>query len=208
MVRNEIRDANLNNSTQWDSSQIEEMSVQSLKIEQKGPNWEGKQYLLFKSVELFSSSGKFSSGVFKTLFREHRTEIRQFVYVTARDFDLSEVHSLSPRRIFVQGGLVGRLKLSGLGSPAKQELISALNNLFHREKPKDKRRPKLELGLFGKLVHGSVKLVLERRLAHIGKSSSTTWACGSYDQYRDRFCRRNTYSHCDIDNSRDVILTG
>jgi hypothetical protein len=91
VVRKPIRNAELNNY------EIEEMFVQSLKIEQKGPNWEGKQSLLFKSVELFSSSGKYRSGVFKRLFREHRAEIRQFVCVTARDFDLSEVHSLSPR---------------------------------------------------------------------------------------------------------------
>jgi hypothetical protein len=73
------------------------MSVQSLKIEQKGPNWAGGQYLKFRSLELFSRSGKFESGVFGSLFAEHRKEIRQFVSVTARDFDLNEVHSISPR---------------------------------------------------------------------------------------------------------------
>jgi hypothetical protein len=41
---------------------------------------------------------KFKSGVFKRLFSEHRNDIRQFVCLTARDYDLSDVHSISPRR--------------------------------------------------------------------------------------------------------------
>jgi hypothetical protein len=47
------------------------------------------------SIELFSSSGRFSSGVFRTLFDEHRGDIRKFVSVRCRNFDLSDVHLVS-----------------------------------------------------------------------------------------------------------------
>jgi hypothetical protein len=97
IVRKEIRDANLNGEDKRARFEIGEKSVRSLKIEQKGPSWEGRPCLFFKSLELFSKTGKFESGVFKTLFSEHRNEIRQFVCLTARDYDLSDVHSLSPR---------------------------------------------------------------------------------------------------------------
>jgi hypothetical protein len=97
IVRREIRDANLNGRNQSERYEIGEMSVQSVKIEQKGVSWSGRHILHIHSVQFFSSAGKFKSGVFNSLFREHRNEIRQFVCVTARDFDLSEIHSISSR---------------------------------------------------------------------------------------------------------------
>jgi hypothetical protein len=97
IVRKEIRDANLNGTKKRERYDVGEMSVQSLKIEQKGPNSEGGQFLVFQSLELFSKSGEFRSGVFRSLFREHRNDIRQFVCVTARDGDLTDIHSISPR---------------------------------------------------------------------------------------------------------------
>jgi hypothetical protein len=80
------------------------MAVKSMTIEQKGKNWAGEQYLAIQSVEFFSSSGEFTSGVFRSLFGNHRKEIRQFVCVTARDFDLSEVPLISPRMDVVTFG--------------------------------------------------------------------------------------------------------
>jgi hypothetical protein len=77
--------------------QFEEIAITSVRIQQKSLNWEGTQYFHLGSVELFSSSGRFSSGVFRTLFDDHRTDIRKFVSVSSRDFDSSDVHLLSPR---------------------------------------------------------------------------------------------------------------
>jgi hypothetical protein len=50
-----------------------------------------------QSVELFSDSGEYSSGVFRKLFEHHRTEIRKFVRVTVRDFDPGYVQSMSDK---------------------------------------------------------------------------------------------------------------
>jgi hypothetical protein len=128
IVRHQIHDADLKEKHKWERYPIGEMSVQSVRIEQKSANWEGQQFLRFHSVELFSASGKYQTGVFRSLFEDHRNEIRQFVCVTARDFDLSVTHLLSPRtnvctltgkrdwieidfrdhRLFVNGYRVGR----------------------------------------------------------------------------------------------------
>jgi hypothetical protein len=73
------------------------MLVQSVRIEQKGRNWAGKQSLHVRSLELFSTTGQFTTGVFRALFREHRHDIHQFLCVSARDFDFTEFHLISPR---------------------------------------------------------------------------------------------------------------
>jgi hypothetical protein len=92
-----IRDADLKGPNKSQRYKVDQRSVRSLKIEQKGPDCVGSQFLNFGSLELFSNSEKFSSGVFRSLFSEHRDEIRRFVCVTARDFDLSVAHSIEPR---------------------------------------------------------------------------------------------------------------
>jgi hypothetical protein len=95
--RKEVRNADLNGQDKSERYELRQWSVRSVKIEQKGPNCEGEGFLHFKSLEFFSNSGELSSGVFRSLFSEHRKEIQRFVCVTARDFDLSGVHSISPR---------------------------------------------------------------------------------------------------------------
>jgi hypothetical protein len=95
--RKEIRNADLNGERKTARFELGQSLVRSVKIEQKGPNYQGSQYLSFKALEFFSNSGKYKSGLFRSLFLEHRDEIREFVCVTARDFDLSDVHSISPR---------------------------------------------------------------------------------------------------------------
>jgi hypothetical protein len=95
IVRKEIRDADLNGRGKSAKYCVGEISLRSLKIEQKGPNWESGRFLAFGAVEMFSACGK--SAVFDSLFRTHRNEIRELIGVTARDFNVSELHSISPR---------------------------------------------------------------------------------------------------------------
>jgi hypothetical protein len=68
-----------------------------VKIEQTGPNFAGSQTLYFRSLEFFSDSEQGKSGIFRSLFAEHREEIQRFVCVTARDYEPGDVHSISPR---------------------------------------------------------------------------------------------------------------
>jgi hypothetical protein len=78
---------------------MEELWIKSVKMEQKGRNWNERQYFNIGSIEFFSSSGRFSSGVFRTLFDSYRETIRKFVCVTARDFDPRDIHSIRPRTL-------------------------------------------------------------------------------------------------------------
>jgi hypothetical protein len=68
------------------------MCTKRLKIKQTGPNWQGEQIISVGRIDFFSQDGKYSEGVFRTLFRDHRHDIRKFVEVRAQDFDLEEIH--------------------------------------------------------------------------------------------------------------------
>jgi hypothetical protein len=98
VVRTQVRDANLNCADKRERFEIRRVVAQSVKIEQKGANWKGSQYLCFKSLEFFAPSGKFRSGVFGSLLKDHRDDVSRFVCLTARDFDMSDVHSVTSRK--------------------------------------------------------------------------------------------------------------
>jgi hypothetical protein len=103
-VRKRIQDAQelngANRSRTYSfASQTPERLIKSVKIEQTSPNWQGTQYFNIGSIEFFSASARFSSGVFRTLFAEHREEIRKFVRVTAKDFGTSQIHSILTKTI-------------------------------------------------------------------------------------------------------------
>jgi hypothetical protein len=68
-----------------------------VRIEHKRPSWDSENFRTLGSLELYSTSGEFTTGVFHSLFRDHRNEIHQFVSMTARYCDLRDVHSISPR---------------------------------------------------------------------------------------------------------------
>jgi hypothetical protein len=87
-----IRDADLNGPEKQFEIEFRDISTTQLKIKQTGPNWQGEQFFNIGKIEFFSRDGPYSEGVFRTLFRDHRQDIRKFVEVRARDFDLEEVH--------------------------------------------------------------------------------------------------------------------
>jgi hypothetical protein len=92
-----VRNANLNTPSRSETYPIDAMSITAVTITQRGPAWDGDQHLNFRSLELFAPDGEYASGVFRTLFNSYRAHIREVVSVTARDFDLGVVHSLTPR---------------------------------------------------------------------------------------------------------------
>jgi hypothetical protein len=92
ITRREVRDADLDGSNKSQRYEFEEMFIKSIKFQQKGPNWKGDRVFQLASIELFSSSRLFASGVFGTIFGHSRTGIHKLVSITARDFDASTVH--------------------------------------------------------------------------------------------------------------------
>jgi hypothetical protein len=87
-----IRDADLNGPGKQLEITFREILTTQLKIKQTGANWEGQQFFVVNKIEFFSPDAKYSEGVFRTLFRNHRPDIRKFIEVRARDFDLEEIH--------------------------------------------------------------------------------------------------------------------
>jgi hypothetical protein len=87
-----IPEANLNGKRKEFVIEFDEIMTNQLKIRQTGQNWQGEQHFRIGKIEFLSSDSAFSSGVFRTLFKEHRTTIHQFVDIRARDFDMAELH--------------------------------------------------------------------------------------------------------------------
>jgi hypothetical protein len=64
-----------------------------LKIKQTGPNLEGSQYFNVQKIEFLSPDPEYPNGIFRTLFNQHRANIRQYIQIRARDFDSVELHN-------------------------------------------------------------------------------------------------------------------
>jgi hypothetical protein len=76
---------------------FESIRTSALKIVQTGPNQSGEFYLNFGKIEFLSPDPKYRSGVYRTLFDTHRTDIRRYIEVRARDADPEELHLINPR---------------------------------------------------------------------------------------------------------------
>ena len=72
--------------------EFETTSVKMIRIESRGPNWDGSNFLNLGGFELHSPDDAYSGGVFRSLFSQHRDHIYDFFDVRARDFDGSEIH--------------------------------------------------------------------------------------------------------------------
>ena len=72
--------------------EFETTSVKMVRIESRGPNWDGDNFLMLGGFELLSPDDAYSGGVFRSLFSQHRDHIYDFFDVRARDFDGSEIH--------------------------------------------------------------------------------------------------------------------
>jgi hypothetical protein len=92
-----VRGANLAAPFQSETYSVGPLSITAVTITQSGPAWDGQQRVRFKSLELFAPAGLYSHGFFRALFNAHRDRIHQLISITARDYDLSDIHSLTPR---------------------------------------------------------------------------------------------------------------
>jgi hypothetical protein len=69
-----------------------EIQTDQFKIRQTGPNWQGEQHFRIGKIEFLSPDPAYYSGVFRTLFSEHRIAIHQFVEVRAGNCGLAGLH--------------------------------------------------------------------------------------------------------------------
>jgi serine/threonine protein kinase len=57
------------------------------RINQTSPNWHGLAYFRLAKIEFLSDDPRYTTGVFNTLFRNYRRDIRKYVCVSARTND-------------------------------------------------------------------------------------------------------------------------
>jgi hypothetical protein len=112
-----IQDADLNGQGKEIVIKFDEIVTDRLIIKQTSQNWQGRQHFRIGKIEFLSPELAYSSGVFQTLFKKHRTHIHQFVEVQARGCDLAELHkpdnqtfirTSDAREEWVQVEIVGR----------------------------------------------------------------------------------------------------
>jgi hypothetical protein len=65
------------------------------RINQTSPNWHGSAWFRLAKVEFLSGDHRYTTGVFNTLFRDHRRDIRKYVCVSARSNDPHRLYRLS-----------------------------------------------------------------------------------------------------------------
>jgi hypothetical protein len=92
LVVKSIRNADLNGASRVFVVNFGEVLTDQLKIKQKGPNWGGEQFFIVAKIEFLSPEPDYPNGVFRSLFSQHRANIRQYIQIRALDFDLEELH--------------------------------------------------------------------------------------------------------------------
>lgn len=90
-----IRDADLNGAGKVVEVRFAETATKSLKIAQGGLNWKGKHHLVIGNFELLSADPRYSPFVFERLLKDHGRDVRRFVEVCSRDYDVGEIHKIS-----------------------------------------------------------------------------------------------------------------
>ena len=89
---------NLNGPGLSVEKKFEDFSAKVVRIESRGPNWSGDNYLRLGGFELFSPEEKYRDGVFRSIFTNHRDNFYDFFDVRARDFDGSEIHKRDTKK--------------------------------------------------------------------------------------------------------------
>jgi hypothetical protein len=103
-----VGDADLNGPGKQLDIKFRQIRTSQLKIKQTGANWEGSRFFNVGKIEFLSPDATYSGGVFRTLFGEHRQDIRKFVEVRAEDFDFEEVDKPDNRMNVATWGIWGR----------------------------------------------------------------------------------------------------
>jgi hypothetical protein len=85
-----VRNAEWRRAGQEMQFEFREVRTAQLKIRQAGPDG---SWFAIKSIEFLSPDTHFGEGIFRTLFNEHRQDIRRFLEVRSRHLSLDELHN-------------------------------------------------------------------------------------------------------------------
>jgi hypothetical protein len=75
---------------------FESVRTTALKIQQTGPNWNNGNGFHISTIEFLSPDPTYSSGVCRTLFTSHKSEIRKYIEVHSLHFNPDTFHLLNP----------------------------------------------------------------------------------------------------------------
>jgi hypothetical protein len=92
-----IQNAGLNDANRVLVVNFDGVLTDQLKITQTGPNLEGSQYFNVSQIEFLSPEPDYANGVFRSLFSQHRANIRRYIQIRVKDFDLEELHKPNNR---------------------------------------------------------------------------------------------------------------
>ena len=108
------------------------VTAKLVRIESRGPNWDGKNFFNLGGFELFSPDEAHAGGVFRSIFARDRDRVWDCFDVRARDFDGSELHianngntsTFPGEHEWVEVGFLhGRVVLSGYRIQKHQECL-------------------------------------------------------------------------------------
>jgi hypothetical protein len=88
-----VRDAAWLRAGQEMTFGFREVRTRQLKIRQVGPDLPNCGWFKIGEIEFLSPDPHFAPGIFRTLFNEHRRDIRQFLEIRSRHLCLDELHN-------------------------------------------------------------------------------------------------------------------